>query len=81
MKVSQLLHVMGRNDHIIICDEDKPISKWRIFSGLVKFIHKDDPINRMHVQQILSDDHGSIVCLAKNQREKGKQKNGTQSNA
>ena len=69
MRVSQLIHTMDREDRIVIDDFDKKIDQMRIFDGLVRWIKKDSPINKMHVLSICSD-KDTIVVLARSQRVK-----------
>jgi len=61
MKVSQLLHAMGKDEEIIIEDEGKPISQMTVYHGDVRGIKRDDPINRMHVSRCLACDNIMIV--------------------
>lgn len=70
MRVSQLIHAMDREDRIVIDDFDKKIDQMRIFDGIVRWIKKDSPINKMHVLSICAD-NDTIVVLAINQRAKG----------
>lgn len=65
MKVSQLIHTMGRDDAIVIDDADRRICSMTIYTGKVRGIKKDDPINRMNVKHIYAD--GDVIyVLAKN---------------
>jgi arginine repressor len=66
MKVSQLLHVMDKDDEIVIDDYDAPIVKMRLYKGKVKGIKRDDQINKMHVASICADDD-TILVLATEQ--------------
>lgn len=75
MRVSQLLHVMHRDDYITINDFDKKIDSWEIYRGPIKGIHKDNPINRMHVMTVAANGYGSFECLVRNQAKKGERKN------
>lgn len=70
MRVSQLLHVMDKDDEIIIDDYDKPIDKQTIYKGAVGGIKRDDPINKMHVSSICTDGD-VILVLAEEPRKKG----------
>lgn len=40
MKVSQLIHVMDRNDEIVINDFNEPIDKSLLYKGTIKDIKK-----------------------------------------
>lgn len=72
MRVSQLLHVMDRDDEIIIDDANKKINRMRVYEGTVRGIKRDDPINRMHVNSVFADD-SVMVVLAEYPRQKGAQ--------
>lgn len=67
MRVSQLIHVMDKDDLIIVEDGSKRVTNMRVFKGKVRWIKKDNPINRYHVHHILADGD-TIVVLAENQR-------------
>ena len=56
MRVSQLLHVIGRGERVIISDIGKPIDEMEIYTGDARGIKKDDPINRMHVAAVCACD-------------------------
>lgn len=70
MRVSQLIHAMDRDDLIIINDGNKRITNMQVYSGSVRGIKKDNPINRYYVHNIFADGD-TIVVLAENQRMKG----------
>lgn len=70
MKVSQLIHAMDKYDDIIINDENKPINNMQVYRGTVRGIKRDDPVNKMIVQNVLACDNVLIV-LAANPRKKG----------
>ena len=65
MRVSQLLHVMDRDDEIIIDDANEKINRMRVYKGTVRGIKRYDPINQMHVNSVFADD-SVIVVLAEN---------------
>lgn len=69
MRVSQLIHAMGKEDRIVIDDFDKKIDQMRIFDGIVRWIKKDSPLNKMHVLSICAD-NDTIFVLAREQRKK-----------
>ena len=69
MRISQLLHALDKNEAIVIMDTNQPVMRMRVFSGLVRWIHKDNPLNRYHVKLITTDE-GSITILAEEQRRK-----------
>ncbi len=49
MKISQLTKLMPKDDEIIIDDENLPIGRMNIYAGTVRGITRDDPINKMHI--------------------------------
>ena len=63
MKVSQLIHAMDRDDSIVIDDFDAPIDKMNLYSGTVRGICKDNPINKMHIKSICADDDVILVLV------------------
>ena len=63
MKVSQLLHAMDRDDEIVIDDGNKKLDRMTIYSGAVRGIKRDDPINKMVVKGVFATDD-KIVVLA-----------------
>lgn len=63
MRVSQLIHAMDRDDSIIIDDFDAPIDKMNLYSGTVRGIYKDNPINKMHIKSICADDDVILVLV------------------
>ncbi len=71
MRVSQLLHVMNKDDQIVIdvFDISLPFDKTTLYQGSVSGIKRDDPVNKMHVSSIcaVSD---IIFVLAEEPRKK-----------
>ena len=63
MKVSQLLHAMDKDDDIIIENENKRIDRMTIYKGEVKGIKRDNPVNRMHVENVLACDNVMVVLV------------------
>lgn len=70
MRVSQLLHVMDKDDEIIIDDGNKKIDRNRVYSGTVRGIKRDDPVNKMHVVVIYPYDN-KLLVLAEDSKKKG----------
>lgn len=68
MKVSQLLHVMDKEDLISIEDYNAPIDKMTIYEGAARGIKRDDAINKMHVHSICAD-NDTILVLAERSRQ------------
>lgn len=56
MKISQLIHAMNRDDEIVIDDFYLPIDRMTLYSGAVRGIKKDNPVNKMHVMSIHATD-------------------------
>ncbi len=52
MKVSQLLHVMDKENEIVVHDYDKPIDQSLLYQGTARGIYKDNPLNRMRVLSV-----------------------------
>lgn len=69
MKVSQLIHAMGRDDLIVIDDFDAPIDKMNLYSGTVRGIYRDNPINKMHIKSICADDDVILVLVRKGKKD------------
>jgi hypothetical protein len=63
MRVSQLTKVMPDNHYIVIIDTNAPIGKERLYGGEVRGIKRDDPINKMHISCIFSDDDKIIIAV------------------
>ncbi|MBE6547941.1 MAG: hypothetical protein E7667_03560 [Ruminococcaceae bacterium] len=70
MRVSQLLHVMDKDDLIVIDDYDKPVDQMTIYTGTVRGIKREDPVNKMHVC-IVCADNDTILVLATKTSKKG----------
>lgn len=70
MRVSQLLHVIDKDDVIVIDDYDEPINKMTVYRGTVRGIRRDDPVNQMHVSGICAKDD-TILVLAEKPSKKG----------
>ena len=71
MKVSQLLHAMDRDDFIIIDDYDAPIDKMNLYQGAVRGIHRDNPINKKHIDSICASDDKILVLVSEPKRKGG----------
>ena len=69
MRVSQLIHAMDRDDLIVVNDGNKRIANMQVYSGTVRGIKKDNPINRYYIHNIFADGD-TIVVLAEDQRER-----------
>lgn len=69
MRVSQLLHVMDKDDVIVIDNYNAPIDNTTIYEGAVRGINRDNPVNRMHVASICAK-NDTIFVLAEEPRER-----------
>ena len=72
MKVSQLLHVMDRDDDILIQDESLPIDQMTLYEGTVRGIYKDNPVNAMHVTCVQAIGDLIAVLVSNNKKERNK---------
>ena len=52
MRISQLMHVMGKDERIVVDDYNAPIDNMTVYEGTVRGIKRDDPINQMHILSI-----------------------------
>lgn len=69
MRVSQLIHAIDRDALIVVNDGNKRIANMQVYSGEVRGIKKDNPINRYYVHNIFADGD-TIVVLAEEKRER-----------
>ena len=69
MRVSQLLHAMDKDEIIYISDYDLPIDRMTLYSGTVRGIERENPINKMHIISICAD-KDEIHVLAQTKRRK-----------
>lgn len=70
MRVSQLLHAMDKEAWVCIDDFGEHIDRMTLYTGTVRGIKRDSPINRMHVSCIFAD--GDVIrVLAEKQRKEG----------
>ena len=67
MKVSQLLHCMEREETIIINDDENDEDLYR---GSVKGIHRDDLLNKYHINKIFAFDDVIVVFVAEPKKKK-----------
>ena len=68
MKVSQLLHAMGKEDKILIEDANNTVDRMTLYHGEVRGIKRDDPINKFHVEYILADGETIVVLAERSNR-------------
>ena len=65
MRLSQLIHVMDRDDWIIVNEGGEGITNMEVYNGKVRGIKKDDPINRYRVHNIFADVDNIVVLIEK----------------
>lgn len=70
MRISQLTRLMDKDDEIIIGDGNAPIDKMNLYTGTVRGIKRDNPINKMHITDISAMDDKILVLVAKERKEK-----------
>ena len=63
MKLSQLLHVIDREDKICVSDFNKSIEHCLLFEGEAKGIKKDNEINEMHVLNVTAYDDEILILV------------------
>ena len=68
MKVSQILHAMGKDDKILIEDANNTVDRMTLYHGEVRGIKRGDPINKMHVEYILADGETIVVLAERSNR-------------
>ena len=54
MRVSQVLHVMCRDDNVQIFDSHRPIDRDILYEGTVRGVHRDSPFNKLHVRTLMA---------------------------
>jgi hypothetical protein len=65
MRLSQLIHVMDGDDWIIVNEGGEGITDMEVYNGKVRWIEKDDPINRRRVLNIFADVYMIVVLIEK----------------
>lgn len=63
MKLSQLLHVIDKEDKICVIDFDKALEHSFLFYGEAKGIKKDNEINEMHVLNVTAYDDEILILV------------------
>lgn len=69
MTVSQLLHVMDKDDDIVINNGAANVQAMCIYEGVVRHIKRDNPVNRMHVAAVCACED-TIFVLAEEPKSK-----------
>lgn len=70
MKLSQLLHVIDKEDKICVSDFDKALEHSLLFYGEAKGIKKDNEINEMHVLNVTAYDDEILILVTGERRQK-----------
>ena len=68
MKLSQLTKVMDKDEEIFVSDRNAPIDKMLLYSGAVRGIVRDNPINKYHVNSVCADDDTILVLVERSSR-------------
>ena len=75
MKLSQLIHAMDRDETIIVntC-RDVPLPTKNLYTGTVRGIHKDSPLNKGHVKFLMAMDNSILVEIFLKEGENNEQR-------
>ncbi len=75
MKLSQLIHAMDRDETIIVntC-RDVPYPDKNLYTGTVRGIHKDSPLNKGHVKFLMAVDNNVLVEISLKEGTKNEQR-------
>ena len=68
MRITDLIHVMDKNDIIHIDDYNAPIDHMNIFAGPVREIPWKDPLKKMQVLSVVALGDKICVLAAKNSK-------------
>ena len=63
MELSQLTKLMDEDDEIIVGDLDAPIDEMELFSGKVKELRRDNPINKGRVTSVCAANDTMLVTI------------------
>lgn len=72
MKLSQLTKVMGKDEQITVCLDGAPIAEMQLYSGTVRGVTRDNPINKGFVTLVCACDDEIIVEIKLAEREGAK---------
>ncbi len=65
MRVSQVLHKMGKDETVAIFDSGLPIDKHTLYHGPVRGVHRDSPLLRLGVDMIMACDDEIIIDVGR----------------
>lgn len=63
MKLSQLLKVMEGCQAVEIDDLSKPVGFMTVYTGPVREIKKDNPINKAHISTVIAGREGVFIGI------------------
>lgn len=70
MRVSQLTKLISdKDDEIVIDDENESLEKMNLYTGAVRGIKRDDPINKLHITSICAYNDTILVLVARKERD------------
>ena len=70
MKVSQVLHKMGRDEAVEIFDSNLPIDVQTLFTGTVRGVHRDDPLLGKNVSMLMACGDTIIIDIGFEERKR-----------
>lgn len=76
MKVSQVLHAMGKDATVQIFDSTVPIGKDVLYEGEVRGVKRDSPLNRLHVCTLMAMDYMLVIDVAQERAPRRERKRG-----
>ena len=72
MKVSQVLHKMERDEHVLIYDSSAPIDKAELYDGTPRGFKRDNPLLSKSVTGIWADEDAIVLDIGTRQRRERK---------
>lgn len=69
MKVSQVLHKMGRDEHVLIYDSEAPITKADLYDGTPRGFKRDNPLLSKTVTGIWADEDTIVLDIGARKKE------------
>ena len=68
MKVSQVLHKMGRDERVIIFDSTAPIDKAILYDATPRGFKRDDPLLQKSVTGLWADEDTIVLYVGERKR-------------
>ena len=68
MKVSQVLHKMDRDEHVLIYDSTMPIDESELYEGTPRGFKRDDPLLGRSVTGIWADEDTIVLDVGERKR-------------